>query len=81
MDAVKVGEDGTIQLPKEFLRLFPASSELLLWARGDTLVLKRLAPIRPCSIAERATGDSPMPLVEISREVQRARRERRNRGG
>ncbi len=49
MKAVKVETDGSIKLPKEMLRLFPTASELAVWTEGDTIVLKRLQPLKPNS--------------------------------
>ena len=46
MKAVKVETDGSIKLPEEMLRLFPTSTELAVWTEGDTIVLKRLQPLR-----------------------------------
>ena len=53
MKAVKVETDGSIKLPKQMLRLFPTSTELAVWTEGDTIVLKRLQPLKPSQIAER----------------------------
>ena len=46
MKAVKVESDGSIKLPEEMLRLFPTSTELAVWTEGDTIVLKRLQPLK-----------------------------------
>ena len=77
MKALKIETDGSIKLPKEMLRLFPAASELAVWADGDMIVLKRLQPLKPSRIAERAAEYGP-PLREIAAEVHRARRETRS---
>ena len=76
MKAVKIQTDGSVKLPKEVLRLFPRSSELAVWTEGDMVVLKRLRPLKPSQIAERAPG-SEMPLEEIAAEVHRLRAEKR----
>ena len=80
MKAVKVETDGSIKLPEEMLRLFPSSSELAVWTEGDTIVLKRLQPLKPSQIAERVS-EKEMPLKDIVGEVHRMRRERRRRRG
>jgi hypothetical protein len=80
MKAVKVESDGTIKLPEEMLRLFPSSTELAVWTEGDTIVLKRLQPLKPSQIAERAP-EKEMPLEDIAAEVQRMRREKRRGRG
>ena len=78
MKAVKVETDGSIKLPKEMLRLFPTASELAVWTEGDTIVLKRLQPLKPSQIAERVP-EKEMPLKDIAAEVQRIRREKKRR--
>lgn len=80
MKAVKVETDGSIKLPEEMLRLFPTSTELAVWTEGDTIVLKRLQPLKPSQIAERVQEKEP-PLKDIASEVQRMRREARRRRG
>lgn len=80
MKAVKVQTDGSIKLPKEVLRLFPSASELAVWTEGDMIVLKRLRPLKPSQIAERASEEE-MPLEEITAEVHQMRREKRSRRG
>jgi hypothetical protein len=80
MQAVKIQADGSIKLPKEILRLFPAASELAVWTEGDMIVLKRLRSLKPSRIAERAP-EKEMPIEEIAAEVHRMRREKRSRRG
>jgi hypothetical protein len=80
MKAVKVETDGSIKLPEEMLRLFPTSTELAIWTEGDTIVLKRLQPLKPSQIAERVPENGP-PLKDIAAEVHRMRRETRRRRG
>jgi hypothetical protein len=78
MDAVRIESDGWIKLPKDVLRRFPKKSELAVWSEGDTIVLKRLTPIRASEFAERDPGEG-MSLEEIDAEVQAYRREKRAR--
>lgn len=80
MKAVKVETDGSIKLPEEMLRLFPTSTELAVWTEGDMIVLKRLQPLKPLQIAERAP-EKEMPLKDIAAEVHRMRRETRRHHG
>ena len=56
------------------LRLFPTSTELAVWTEGDTIVLKRLQPLKPSQIAERVS-EKEKPLKDIAAEVHRMRRE------
>jgi hypothetical protein len=76
MKAVKVENDGSIKLPEEMLRLFPSSTELVVWTEGDTIVLKRVQPLKPSRIAERSPENGP-PLKDIAAEVHGMRRETR----
>jgi hypothetical protein len=80
MKAIKVRADGSIKLPQEVLRAFPAASELGLWMQGDMIVLKRLQPIPPSQIAERVPEESPS-LEKIAAEVHQLRAEKRQRRG
>lgn len=78
MEAVKIENDGSIQLPKAVLRRFPKRSELAVWTEGDVIVLKRLKPATPSAIAARRSGKE-MPLAEIDAEIQAHRKEKRSR--
>ena len=69
-----------IRLPKELLRLFPRASELAVWTEGDMIILKRLTPLKPSEIAQRAP-DGEIALEEIAAEVHEMRREKRSRRG
>lgn len=80
MKAIKIQTDGSIKLPREMLRFFPTETELAVWTEGDVIVLKRLRPLKPSRIAERAAEYGPS-LKEIAAEVRRARRETRKRRG
>lgn len=73
---VKVSKNGTITLPREALKAFPALSELVLWWKGDALVLKRVSPFLPSEFAERIPRKG-MPLQEITKEIHRMRKERK----
>ena len=57
MKAVKVEMDGSIKLPEEMLRLFPTSTELAVWTEGDTIVLKRLQPLKTVSNSRTSSGE------------------------
>ena len=80
MKAIKVRADGSIKLPQELLRSFPATSELGVWTQGDMIVLKRLQPIPLSQIAERIP-ENPPSLEEIAAEVHQLRAEKRQRHG
>ena len=78
MDAVRIQTNGSIRLPKKVLRRFPKKSELMVWAEGDVIMLKRLRPPEPIEFAERLPGEG-MSLEEIAAEVQAYRKEKRAR--
>lgn len=78
MLAVKIEADGSVRLPKGVLRRFPKRSELMVWAEGDVIVLKRLQPPEPTEFAERLPGEG-LSLEEIDAEVQAYRKEKRAR--
>lgn len=80
MKAIRVRRDGSVTLPKELRRGLPAASTLGVWGEGDTIILKRLSPVRASEIAERRSGRE-MPLKAIAAEVHRMRREKRGRRG
>lgn len=73
MKYIKINKNGTITLPREALKAFPALSELVLWWKGDALILKRVAPIRPTEFAERDPGKGPS-LKSISKEISKMRK-------
>lgn len=75
---VTIEPDGTIKLPPRILRKLSGAGEVAVWAGGDTIILKRLIPVRATEIAERAPG-RPMPLREIVAEVHKMRREKRRK--
>jgi len=79
MKAVKIQADGSVKLPSEIRRRFPSRSELLVWTEGDTIVLKRLRPVRATEIAERFPAPE-VPLATIAAEVHRMRRAKRGMG-
>ena len=80
MTATKIRPDGSVKLPKQVLRRLPKRSELAVWAEGDTIILKRVAPATLTRIAERRPGKGPT-LKEIAAEVNRMRREKRRLRG
>jgi bifunctional DNA-binding transcriptional regulator/antitoxin component of YhaV-PrlF toxin-antitoxin module len=73
---VKVSKNGTITLPRETLKAFPAFTELVLWWKGDALVLKRVSPFLPSEFAERLPKKE-MTLREIVKEIHRMRQEKK----
>ena len=75
MEAVKIEEDGSIRLPKGVLRHFPKRSEFLVWSDGDTIMLKRMKPLKPSDLPRDQPGEE-MSLEEISAEVHAYRKEK-----
>ena len=81
MKAIMMHADGSLKLPKAVLHtLPPGPNELAVWTDGDTIILKRLTPLAPSHLAKRLPEEE-MPLAEITAEVHRMRREKRNRRG
>jgi hypothetical protein len=78
--AIRIRQDGSLKLPSRILRRFPQRSEMAVWAEGDTIILKRVAPPSLTGIAERRPGRGPS-LKAISAEVNRMRREKRRLRG
>ena len=76
MKYVKVNEDGTIVLPREAMKAFPALSELALWWKGDALILKRVSPFRPSEFAERVPKKG-LSLRGVIKEVHKMRKEKK----
>jgi hypothetical protein len=77
MKFLKVSKNGTITLPREAQKSFPASSEIALWWKGDALILKRITPIRPSEFAERRPRKGPS-LKEIVLEIGKMRKEKKH---
>ncbi|MFH1541836.1 MAG: hypothetical protein ABIE84_01955 [bacterium] len=73
MQYVKIEKDGSITLPREARKAFPARSELALWWEGDVLLLKRVAPTRPTEYAERAAQKGPS-LAKLAKEIHKIRK-------
>jgi hypothetical protein len=71
--------DGAISLPKAALRWIGNARELGVFLEGDTLILKKIQPVKLSEIAGRVVEDE-MPLVEITAEVHRYRQEQRGAG-
>jgi len=77
MKYIKINKSGSITLPDEVLKGFPIATELALWWKGDSLILKRVSPFNPSSFAERVTAKE-MPLGKIAKEVHKHRKEKRD---
>ncbi|MBI3606830.1 MAG: hypothetical protein HY207_02565 [Nitrospirae bacterium] len=76
MKVVKIRADGSIKLPKDILRVFPAASEVAVSWEGDTIMLKRLIPLKPSRI-KKGTPEKVMSIEEIGEEIHEIRREKR----
>jgi hypothetical protein len=76
MVVVKINR-GILKLPTETARRIGANAEFTIITSGDTVILKKITPMRLSQIAERAPKDKSMSLSEISQEVHRSRRSRR----
>jgi len=73
---LKVNKNGTITLPRETLKAFPALTEMIVWWQGDSLVLKRVSPVLSSEFAERSPGKE-MSMSALVKEVRKVRREKK----
>ncbi len=69
--------NGTIALPRAVVGWIGAARELGLFFEGDTLILKKVQPVKLSEIALRVLEDE-MPPNEIVAEVHQYRRERQD---
>jgi hypothetical protein len=67
----------TLKLPADVASRFRPSDRFMVWAEGDTLYLKRIAPRSVTSIVAEAPPGEPMSLDEINDLVHQARKKRR----
>ena len=77
MKYIKIEKNGTITLPRETLKTFPALTELVVWWKGDALILKRVSPFRPSEFAERL-AKKKASLSTIVKEIHKIRKEKKN---
>jgi hypothetical protein len=67
----------TLKLPEDVAARFRPSDRFIVWAEGDTLYLKRIAPKSVTSIVAEAPEGVPMSLEEINDLVHQVRKKRR----
>lgn len=67
----------TLRLPAEVAARFRRSDRFMVWAEGDALYLKRIAPRSVTDIVAEAPPGEPMSMEEINEMVHQARRQRR----
>jgi len=77
MEIAELTSDDTLKLPAEIAGRFRPLDRFVIWAEGDTLYLKRIAPRSVTSIVAEAPEGQPMSPDEISELVHQARRRRR----
>jgi hypothetical protein len=80
MDTLTLRPDGSIRLPREVRDRLGDPSEWAVFMKKDTIILKRLAPVKLSHIAERLPASGP-PLQEIAADVRHFRRGRRRGRG
>jgi hypothetical protein len=68
----------TLKLPAEVAARFRPSDRFVVWAEGDAMYLKRIAPWSVTSIVAEAPAGEPMSLEEINDLVHEVRRQRRS---
>ena len=68
--------DDTLKLPAEVAARFQPSDRFMVWAEGDALYLKRIAPRSVTELVAKAPPGEPMSMEEISDAVHQVRRQR-----
>jgi hypothetical protein len=66
----------TLRLPAEVAARFRPSDRFMVWAEGDALYLKRIAPRSVTDIVAEAPPGDPMSLEEINDVVHQVRQRR-----
>ena len=66
----------TLKLPAEVAARFRPSDRFMVWAEGDALYLKRIAPRSVTDIVAEAPPGEPMSLEEINDVVHQVRQRR-----
>ena len=67
----------TLKLPAEIAARFKPADRFVVWAKGDTLYLKRVTPLPVTDIVAQAPEDEPLSLDEINQIVHQVRKQRR----
>jgi hypothetical protein len=78
MQTIRIGEKGSLVLPKTLRSVFKPSDEIAWFSEGDTLILKKIT-LKKISDIALGVKEKPMPLAEISREIHKYRKEKRAR--
>ena len=67
----------TLKLPAEIAARFKPADRFVVWAKGDTLYLKRVTPLPVTDIVAQAPEGEPLSLDEINQIVHQVRKQRR----
>ncbi|MEW5987699.1 MAG: hypothetical protein AB1791_13785 [Chloroflexota bacterium] len=79
MELITAGiKNGALELPNEVLTWLKPDDRLMFYIEGDTLILKKVNPLRLSELADRISTDVEIPLQEIVDEVHRYREEKRH---
>ncbi|OGW16911.1 MAG: hypothetical protein A3G93_08885 [Nitrospinae bacterium RIFCSPLOWO2_12_FULL_45_22] len=70
METTKINKDGSLTLPKGLLKLFPVPYKLAVWLDKDTIILKRIIPLKASEFAQRLP-EPEMSLEKIAEEVHK----------
>ncbi len=70
----------TLELPEEIAKRFQISDRFVVWADGDTLHLKRIAP-SPLDVVAHAPVENPLSAEEINDIIHEVRRQKRQQNG
>ena len=77
MEIAQLTSQDTLKLPEEIASQFRPLDRFIVWAEGDTLLLKRITPAAVTEIVEQAPEGEPPSLEEINDIVHEVRRQRR----
>lgn len=76
-EVAELTASNTLRLPAEVAARFRPSDRFMVWAEGDVMYLKRIAPRSVTDIVAEAPPGEPMSLEEIGQVVHQIRRQRR----
>lgn len=75
VDVIELTPDRMLALPDVIARRFRPSDRFMVWAEGDTVLLKRITPRRVTDLVGEAPEGEPIPEDEINDIVHSVRRQ------
>jgi hypothetical protein len=77
IDVVELSPEYVLKLPPSAASRFHALDRFIIWAEGDTLVLKRITPPSVTDVVAQSPDAEPMTDDEINAIVHEVRQRRR----